>query len=170
MGLVRGDPRDELYQTIADLRRRLRALETQTFPSMTPYVPTWTATVSNPVLGNGTAEGEYNFLGEMVLGWWKIEAGSTTTFGSGNYEFGLPVSRSGAGMGVFDSTFGTGRYRDQNGGRFSGFLVGGIAADVCRIVLPSATTSGGEVTVTGSAPVAAGDGDEWRGAFFFKGA
>lgn len=56
------------------------------------YVPTWTASVTNPTLGNGTAQGRYKQVGKIVHFVLEIVGGSTTTFGSGTYSFGLPVA------------------------------------------------------------------------------
>lgn len=56
------------------------------------YVPTWTASSSNPAIGNGTIQGVYCQVGKIVTFYVKVVAGSTTGFGSGTYSFGLPVT------------------------------------------------------------------------------
>ena len=58
----------------------------------TSYTPVWTATVTNPVIGNGVIEGGYRRIGGRIDFWIKLAAGSTTTFGSGSYILSLPVS------------------------------------------------------------------------------
>lgn len=55
------------------------------------FTPTWTATVTNPVIGDGTLAGRYKQVGKMVFFQIAMTAGSTTTFGSGTYAFALPV-------------------------------------------------------------------------------
>jgi hypothetical protein len=60
----------------------------------TSYTPTWTGSTSNPTLGDGTLVGTYRVSGKTL--WFRLylAAGSTTTFGSGNYGFStnLPVT------------------------------------------------------------------------------
>lgn len=54
------------------------------------YTPTWTAS-TNPVLGDGILTGRWVQLGSTVHATVYLEMGSTTTYGSGLYRFGLPV-------------------------------------------------------------------------------
>jgi hypothetical protein len=57
------------------------------------YTPSWTATVSNPVLNNGTSTGKYiNLGGKLVIFSAQITMGSSTTYGSGTYMISLPLS------------------------------------------------------------------------------
>jgi len=68
---------------------RLRVKE-QPIVVWTAYTPTWTAATTNPSIGNGTLAGRYTQIGKtcvLVIG---LTAGSTTTFGSGNWSFSLP--------------------------------------------------------------------------------
>ena len=58
----------------------------------TSFTPTWTATTTNPVIGNGTLAGKYIKIGKTVIAQYHLVAGSTTTFGSGNYRFSLPFN------------------------------------------------------------------------------
>lgn len=63
------------------------------------YVPTWTSSGTAPVLGNGTLTGRYLQVGHTVLGYEiRLTAGSTTTFGTGNYTFSLPVAHQNANV------------------------------------------------------------------------
>lgn len=62
--------------------------------SWRPFTPVWTGATTNPVIGNGTIEGYYAQRGKTVAGWMRILMGSTTTFGSGDYAFTLPVAPS----------------------------------------------------------------------------
>jgi hypothetical protein len=57
----------------------------------TAYTPTWTASTTNPVLNNGTIVGRYKQIGEVVHFTLKLTVGSTTTFGTGDWRFTLPV-------------------------------------------------------------------------------
>lgn len=56
----------------------------------TAYTPTWTATTTNPTLGNGTLTGDHMTAGKLVLFRITLTFGSTTTVGSGNYRFSAP--------------------------------------------------------------------------------
>jgi hypothetical protein len=59
------------------------------------YTPTWTvAAGTNPVIGNGTITGRFIQLGKWVFFNVAVQSGSTTTFGTGNYLFSLPVTAS----------------------------------------------------------------------------
>lgn len=64
------------------------------FNSFSTYVPTWTADSVNPSLGNGTIAGRYFQIGKFVFVTIKLLAGSTTTFGTGNWLFTLPIAAS----------------------------------------------------------------------------
>ena len=61
----------------------------------TTYTPTWTASTTNPTIGNGTLQGRYIELGSAVFGEIRIVAGSTTNRGSGTYAISLPFSSIG---------------------------------------------------------------------------
>jgi hypothetical protein len=56
------------------------------------YDPLWTGSVSNPSIGNGTLSGRYIRFGKLVHVIVNVTAGSTTTYGSGNYTLSLPVN------------------------------------------------------------------------------
>ncbi len=56
------------------------------------YVPTWTGSSSNPAIGNGTISGRYYQIGNLVYFTFYLSCGSTTTYGSGNYSYSLPVT------------------------------------------------------------------------------
>lgn len=67
-------------------------------PAWTTYTPTWTASV-NPAIGNGTLTGAYIISGKTLRFRIYMLAGSTTTFGTGEWSFGLPT-----GVGVVAKT------------------------------------------------------------------
>jgi len=75
------------------LRSRLK-LSDGTSPDglWTNFTPTWTAATTNPTIGNGLLEGTYKRVGNTVHVWMMMIAGSTTTFGSGEYKISLPVT------------------------------------------------------------------------------
>jgi hypothetical protein len=57
-----------------------------------PYTPAWTASTSNPTLGNGSIAGRYMRSGKSVFFAAEVITGSTTTYGSGNYSLSLPIA------------------------------------------------------------------------------
>lgn len=58
----------------------------------TAFTPTWTAETTNPVIGNGTLAGAYLLMGKTLFVNIYVKAGSTTTFGAGEWRFALPAS------------------------------------------------------------------------------
>lgn len=56
------------------------------------YAPTWAASGTQPVLGNGTLSGRFVQIGKLVHFYIHLIAGTTTTFGTGSYTFTLPVT------------------------------------------------------------------------------
>lgn len=61
------------------------------FNGFQPYVPVWTASVTNPVLNNGFIAGKYTLASKLVFFTIHLILGSTTTIGSGIYSFSVPV-------------------------------------------------------------------------------
>lgn len=61
-------------------------------PAMVTYTPTWTATTTNPTIGNGTLSGRYWQDGPTVRGVINLTIGSSTGLGSGNYLWQLPTN------------------------------------------------------------------------------
>lgn len=57
-----------------------------------PYTPTWTCTGTAPSLGNGTLVGTYGRVGKYVHIKIALTGGSGTTFGTGQFQFALPVT------------------------------------------------------------------------------
>lgn len=53
------------------------------------YVPTWTATTTNPTIGNGTLVGYSVKQLDVVFVTIRAIFGSTTTYGTGVWRFGL---------------------------------------------------------------------------------
>lgn len=64
------------------------------FPQWFSYTPTWTATTTNPTLGNGVLNGRFTINGRTVTIVGTLSVGSTTTMGSGVYYWALPVQNS----------------------------------------------------------------------------
>jgi hypothetical protein len=56
------------------------------------YTPTWTASTTNPAIGNGSITGGFRRFGDIVEFYARIVAGSTTTYGTGTYRVSLPAT------------------------------------------------------------------------------
>lgn len=120
----------------------------------TTYTPTWTGSITNPSIGNGTLAGRYLRLGKTIHVSIEIEAGSSTTFGSGNYSVSLPVAprsnrRFALNLGLLDASGGA-------------FLSGRAALVSGRLflVVPATTAGAYDRAVTGSIPFNFATGDQ----------
>lgn len=58
----------------------------------TDYAITWTASTTNPAIGNGTLTGRYRLVGQSCLVRITVVTGTTTTYGSGSYTWSLPFA------------------------------------------------------------------------------
>jgi hypothetical protein len=67
----------------------------------TSYTPTWNSTGTAPSLGNGTLQGLYLQVGKLVYVLINFKAGSTTTYGTGNWQFSLPLDPKTLGAGAW---------------------------------------------------------------------
>lgn len=85
----------------------------------TAYTPTWTATGTAVALGNGVLDGRYRKMANSVELRMSLTMGSTTTYGTSEYRWALPVTAVAYAGGaivlgsvvVLDS--GTTRYTDM---------------------------------------------------------
>ncbi len=64
------------------------------------YTPLWTASGVAPALGNGTLSGRYTAVGKIFTAFIDLSIGTTTTLGTGNWAFSLPVTSTGSPMGT----------------------------------------------------------------------
>jgi hypothetical protein len=119
----------------------------------TSYVPGWFGTVTNPVIGNGSATGGYVQLGKIVHCWGKIVAGTTTTYGSGGYSFGLPVAADAA----FAGRLGHGYLRDTGTSDWIG--TAGIGSSTSVFILNGLGGAGTNTTHSPAQPFAMGNTD-----------
>lgn len=81
------------------------------FTAWGTYSPTWTASSSNPNIGNGSIQGFYKQIGKTVWFRIKVTDGSTTSEGSGNYSLSLPVAPISGSIFTFLGSAGTGTYQ-----------------------------------------------------------
>ena len=76
--------------TAADLNTYVRDNFNAFGASWQTYTPAWTASTTNPTLGNGTISGRFAELGKWIIMHIDMVVGSTTTFGSGTYRWSVP--------------------------------------------------------------------------------
>lgn len=127
--LFEGAIRNIIREEIGSLPVLVRQLQGSAF---TAYTPTWTASVTNPSIGNGTLEGRYAQLGKIVFLTIYIAMGSTSTRGSGVYNLSLPFEAADAAAWVLPVDLvntGTQHYTGvgviaSTGTEFSEILVG----------------------------------------------
>lgn len=99
--------------TAALLNGQLRDL-INGFGAWTSYTPTWTASTTNPTIGNGTITGAYLQVNKLVMCYGKITVGTTTTAGTGAYTISVPVNASAAITGTNIPGNGTIWFRDAS--------------------------------------------------------
>ena len=124
----------------------------------TTYTPTWSGTGSNPSLGNGTLQARYARLGDLVLVWLLVTMGSTTTYGTGVWEFTLPVSMGGAGRFVV----GVAQALDAGVADYVGVCRGDDTTDKLRVIFSSGASAGP------TAPHTWGSGDSLALTFAYQ--
>lgn len=112
----------------------------------------WTASVTNPTLGNGTLEGRYVLLGTKRIRFQLLLTyGSTTTGGNGFWIFSLPFAadtdstKYALGVSHMDDISAQGR---PGGTRFN---------SATQIIMDNSTG-----VVSASSPVAPAAGDKYR--------
>jgi hypothetical protein len=132
----------------------------------TDYTPTWTATTTNPTIGNGTIVGRYTQINKLVVVQFNIVFGSTTNKGSGQYKISIPVTAA--------TTLSP--YAVVG----SGYLLDASAASVwtTAIIVPNSGTTTVGIKITGTSygdvsdtnPFTFTNGDEINGILSYKAA
>lgn len=135
----------------AIMNQEIRDQFNSMFGAWTVYTPTWTAS-TNPSLGNGTLTGRYMKIGRTVLCEIILTTGSTTTYGSGQYAFGLPVQAASSGVDAIGSA------RLTAGATYIGttFTASGSQTAVPTFPGSSTPATGANMTPTAPATLAAG--------------
>ena len=152
----------KILSRLKSLEQEVERLKTGERPqkTWTNYTPTWTATTTDPVLGNGTLAGRYSKIGKTVIGDIILVMGSTTTYGSGVWSFSLPYTAKSA----------TVRY----GGSWAAIDVGTINYAGSVFVSPGASTliffsrDGGNNFLSSTSPYDWGSGDTLYLSFAYE--
>ncbi|MFF8412795.1 hypothetical protein [Streptomyces omiyaensis] len=124
------------------------------------YTPAWTASSSNPSLGNGSIAGQYSRAGDTVTFAVKITTGSSTTYGAGNWSVSLPVAAA-AGVDMLGtvmvgdasntSGYSLGAAYIPAGSTTAGLYVGGRAdGSLLNATFPQVWANGDRLWVSGT--------------------
>jgi hypothetical protein len=129
---------------------------------VTPYEGAWrsysvswtTDGVTQPVIGSGSITGYYKQIGKTVFVRVKLNCGSTTTFGTGSFQFSLPVTASSPdgiqfACSILDN--GVHWYQGTVNGTYSGFTY--------KSAVIVSTSSGWANAVNANTPFTWGDTD-----------
>lgn len=112
----------EHIQTVADDVNTLFVAQPGTW---TDYSPTWASSGTAPAYGNAVITSRYlqPANSKLVIYKARIVFGTTTTFGTGTYNFSMPVTPGNTGSSTFN--FGTAYFRDASAtsiGHFPGLV------------------------------------------------
>lgn len=133
----------------------------------TSFTPTWTASTTNPVLGNGVLVGRYQRVGRTIICHINLTPGSTTTFGSGNYSFALPTSAANQGAAYI----GNAQFLASNGtDRYLGQVVVSAGATTTSAFFPTSATPAKAGFMTPTTPETFSSGDQLRITFTYEAA
>jgi hypothetical protein len=116
------------------------------FGAWTTYTPTWSSTGTAPVLGNGTMLGRYMKIGRSIMCEIHMTTGTTTTYGTGNYNWSLPVAAASSGI----AQVGTAQLLGI--ARWCGQIVISSAASNCGAFLPISSTNTRTDFLTATSP------------------
>ena len=120
------------------------------------YTCTWTGSGSNPALGNGTLTNRFSRDGAWVDLQVDLTPGSTTTFGSGTYEFSLPIAaHASAPNQICGSAILTGA-----SAQYLGVVRVVAGASVCRVYVQATDTT--IAAMTESVPITFANADNLR--------
>lgn len=105
------------------------------FGAWTSYTPVWSSSGTAPAIGNGTLVGRYMKIGRNILCEIHQTNGSTTTYGTGNYNWSLPVAAASSGI----AQIGTAQLLAV--ARWGGQIVIGSGASNCSAFFPLTATN-----------------------------
>jgi hypothetical protein len=68
--------------------------DNSTYSAWTSYTPSWTTGGTQPAIGNGTYYCAYKLIGKTLHIRFGVVFGTTSTFGTGQWAFSLPASKT----------------------------------------------------------------------------
>jgi len=170
--LVASDvPSSFSFEMLNAPKREINSTNFQTFFSGLPtasnnlifsssYTPAWTTTGTAPVIGNGSLTGRYSLSGNICTVQFQLVAGSTTTFGTGQFQITLPFPTVNTGQ----RAQGMARIFDSGVGQYVG-LIEVISNSSLMVFYP--TTSVTDL-VSSTSPMTWASGDSLRGTITYQ--
>lgn len=136
-----------IYETDTDLLKTYNGTAWVTSSQVagpTSYTPTWSATGTAPSLGDGTLVGRYQQVGQQVWFLIRLIWGSTTTGGTGTWQFTLPIAPNLSNLGMNASAL------DASAGFIYPAVAraGSVSPEIDRIGAHTSTGAIGLVTAT----------------------
>jgi hypothetical protein len=111
------------------------------------YSISWTASTSNPGIGNGTLAGRYKQVGKTVFVNIQLVIGSSTTLGTGYWQFSLPVTAQSTNAVILNGIF------SQPGTQFlQGSAITSYDNNTGYVVPLLNNGASGSTTITSSSP------------------
>lgn len=159
------------FLTADDLQAMVDQIDNLTAPGWTSYTPTWGSSGTAPAIGNGTLSGRYRRQAgsDRVEVEIKLVWGTTTTSGTGFYNWSLPVTAAAAAVTAVE----TGSCQVTNAGDISQPGVAVLATTTLVICTmgpwPNTATTinnrGGQIAATSPFTFANGDNITLRLAY-----
>lgn len=114
------------------------------------YTPTWTSSGTAPAIGDAVVAARYARVGQLVHCYGAITFGASSTFGTGTYQFALPVAPHPTGFASSIAPLGLSSLFDAGGATGLGFL--GFAGAQKMQILYAATYLGTLTAVGQTSP------------------
>ncbi|MFF8485151.1 hypothetical protein [Streptomyces antibioticus] len=122
-----------------------------------PYTPAWTASTTNPTLGNGTLAGRYCLLpNRTCIAVIRLVIGSTTSIGSGTYLFTVPF------LSANDGVEFVGKARFSAASTYIGQCFLGINTTTMNATFPATATPATAANMSTTNPAAPASGNTLR--------
>jgi hypothetical protein len=114
------------------------------------YTPAWTASLVNPILGNGGLISRWSRVGRQITWMGSLILGSTSSGGDGLWGMSAPVQAAANGVSI---QLGVAEYLNSGDGEYLGVvqLGGGSSTAGFRVKTSSSSQSSG--TVSNTVPV-----------------
>ncbi|MEU1559521.1 hypothetical protein ABZ504_03245 [Streptomyces mirabilis] len=149
----------------AIMNQEIRDQFNSMFAAWTAYTPSWTSSGTAPALGNGTILGRYMKFGRTVVCHINLVTGSTSTYGTGAYNFSLPFTSANAGASYVGSAHLLGSLR------WVGEIVISPNTSSCSAFMPKLSTTNGQVDfLTAAQPETLAAGAQVRLTFVYESA
>jgi len=114
--------------------------------------PAWTTSGTQPAIGNGSRVTRYKQLGRIVHFRIGFKFGSTTTFGTGQWNFGLPVTPKDPGS-PFDSWEHCGMWKGLDASVPTHYFGQALRNTGSDLILWNSATGAAVVTLNATAPI-----------------